>query len=211
MVSIRKRRPGGLSPDKHGQPQAYQRLPFLLSARETTLASPEGLKSNEDIPPKQEVHTTCTSLAQPLNQIYVPNLFPKERELKKRKHQRRKQQGNQEPCVMRGVYFKNMKWQAAIKVEKKQVHLGTVGSQEEAARLYDRAAYMCGREPNFELSEEDKLELQGFQWDEFLELTRKSILNKKGQRAKREDRDKNRDVPAAMDELENPSLSMCLL
>jgi hypothetical protein len=37
---------------------------------------------------------------------------------------------------------------------------------------------MCGREPNFELSEEDKLELQGFQWDEFLELTRKSILNK---------------------------------
>jgi hypothetical protein len=37
---------------------------------------------------------------------------------------------------------------------------------------------MCGREPNFELSEEDKRELQGFQWDEFLELTRKSILNK---------------------------------
>jgi hypothetical protein len=70
---------------------------------------------------------------------------------------------------------------------------------------------MCGREPNFELSEEDKLELQGFQWDEFLELTRKSILNKKRQRAKQEDRDKNRDVPAAMDELENPSLSMCLL
>jgi hypothetical protein len=61
-----------------------------------------------------------------------------ERELKKRKRQRRKQQGDQEPCVMRGVYFKNMKWQAAIKVEKKQVHLGTVGSQEEAARLYDR-------------------------------------------------------------------------
>lgn len=39
---------------------------------------------------------------------------------------------------MRGVYYKNMKWQAAIKVEKKQIHLGTVGSQEEAARLYDR-------------------------------------------------------------------------
>jgi hypothetical protein len=49
-----------------------------------------------------------------------------------------KHQENQEPCVMRGVYFKNMKWQAAIKVEKKQVHLGTVNSQEEAARLYDR-------------------------------------------------------------------------
>lgn len=39
---------------------------------------------------------------------------------------------------MRGVYFKNMKWQAAIKVDKKQIHLGTVGSQEEAAHLYDR-------------------------------------------------------------------------
>ena len=39
---------------------------------------------------------------------------------------------------MRGVYFKNMKWQAAIKVEKKQVHLGTVDSQKEAAHLYDR-------------------------------------------------------------------------
>ncbi|CAK9232994.1 unnamed protein product [Sphagnum jensenii] len=168
MVSIRKRRPGGLSPDKHGQPQAYQRLPFLLSARETTLASPEVLKSNEDIPPKQVIWSSDLSLKS----------LHAERELKKRKHQRRKQQGNQEPCVMRGVYFKNMKWQAAIKVEKKQVHLGTVGSQEEAARLYDRAAYMCGREPNFELSEEDKLELQGFQWDEFLELTRKSILNK---------------------------------
>jgi len=60
------------------------------------------------------------------------------KELKKRKQQKRKHRENQEPCVMRGVYFKNMKWQAAIKVEKKQVHLGTVDSQEEAARLYDR-------------------------------------------------------------------------
>lgn len=31
-----------------------------------------------------------------------------------------------------------MKWQAAIKVEKRQIHLGTFSSQEEAARLYDR-------------------------------------------------------------------------
>jgi hypothetical protein len=28
-----------------------------------------------------------------------------------------------------------MKWQAAIKVDKKQIHLGTVGSQDEAACL----------------------------------------------------------------------------
>ena len=123
---------------------------------------------------------------------------------------------------MRGVYFKNMKWQAAIKVEKKQVHLGTVNSQEEAARLYDRfvinspflietkldhftslcrtrdwcwkkdleaasksgmfvrcrAAYLCGREPNFELTEAEKQELQLLQWEDFLEQTRQSILSK---------------------------------
>lgn len=58
--------------------------------------------------------------------------------IKRRKRHRRKHHHNQEPCVMRGVYFKNMKWQAAIKVDKKQIHLGTVGSQVEAARLYDR-------------------------------------------------------------------------
>lgn len=58
--------------------------------------------------------------------------------VKRRKWHRRKNFQNQEPCIMRGVYFKNMKWQAAIKVDKKQIHLGTVGSQEEAARLYDR-------------------------------------------------------------------------
>ncbi|CAL5362281.1 unnamed protein product [Camellia sinensis] len=59
-------------------------------------------------------------------------------EVKRRKQHRTKHFENQEPCLMRGVYFKNMKWQAAIKVDKKQIHLGTVGSQEAAARLYDR-------------------------------------------------------------------------
>ncbi|KVI03798.1 AP2/ERF domain-containing protein [Cynara cardunculus var. scolymus] len=76
---------------------------------------------------------------------------------KRRKRHRRKHFENQEPCIMRGVYYKNMKWQAAIKVDKKQIHLGTVGSQEEAARL---AAFMCGREPNFELTVEEKDELK---------------------------------------------------
>ncbi|KAK3017458.1 hypothetical protein RJ639_006408 [Escallonia herrerae] len=102
-----------------------------------------------------------------------------EPEVKRRKRHRRKHFDNQEPCVMRGVYFKNMKWQAAIKVDKKQIHLGTVGSQEEAARLYDRAAFMCGREPNFELSEEEKQELRKFKWDEFLAITRSAIIGKK--------------------------------
>ncbi|KAJ4728452.1 Ethylene-responsive transcription factor-like protein [Melia azedarach] len=102
--------------------------------------------------------------------------------IKRRKRHRRKQIQNQEPCLMRGVYFKNMKWQAAIKVDKKQIHLGTVGSQEEAARLYDRAAFMCGREPNFELSEEEKQELRQFKWEEFLAFTRRSITHKKYKR-----------------------------
>ncbi|XP_031285507.1 ethylene-responsive transcription factor-like protein At4g13040 [Pistacia vera] len=102
--------------------------------------------------------------------------------IKRRKRHRRKQIQNQEPCLMRGVCFKNMKWQAAIKVDKKQIHLGIVGSQEVAARLYDRAAFMCGREPNFELSEEEKQELRQFKWDEFLAFTRRSITHKKYKR-----------------------------
>ncbi|KAJ1279224.1 hypothetical protein BS78_04G139000 [Paspalum vaginatum] len=101
------------------------------------------------------------------------------KEIKRRKRHRRKQYADQEPCIMRGVYFKNMKWQAAIKVDKKQIHLGTVGTQDEAARLYDRAAFMCGREPNFELSEEEKQELQKYTWEDFLAVTRNTITSKK--------------------------------
>lgn len=104
------------------------------------------------------------------------------KKVKRRKRHRRKHYEDQEPCIMRGVYFKNMKWQAAIKVDKKQIHLGTVGSQEEAARLYDRAAFMCGREPNFVLSEEEKQELRQYKWEEFLALTRNAITSKKHQR-----------------------------
>lgn len=102
--------------------------------------------------------------------------------LKLRKASRRKQSENQDPCLLRGVYFKNMKWQAAIKVDKKQIHLGTVASMEEAAHLYDRAAYLCGRVPNFELSEEEKQELQGLQWEDFLQITKEAIANKKKQK-----------------------------
>lgn len=105
-----------------------------------------------------------------------------EPEVRRRKRHRRKHFENQEPCIMRGVYFKNMKWQAAIKVDKKQIHLGTVGTQEEAAHLYDRAAFLCGREPNFELSEEEKHELRLIGWEEFLNLTRHAITNKKHQK-----------------------------
>ncbi|KMZ66812.1 Ethylene-responsive transcription factor-like protein [Zostera marina] len=143
-------------------------------------------------------------------------------EVKKRKRHRRKVVENREPCNMRGVYFKNMKWQAAIKVEKKQIHLGTVGSQEEAARLYDRAAFKCGREPNFELSEEEKQELRSFEWDEFLAMTRDAINNKKNQRrisaikkkkskTKRpneEDWGSNPDVKASSDDIDGEETSL---
>lgn len=113
------------------------------------------------------------------NKQTVPHPVP---EFKRRKRHRRKNFENQEACVMRGVYFKNMKWQAAIKVDKKQIHLGTVSSQEEAARLYDRAAFMCGREPNFELTIKQKDELSKLSWDEFLTMTRNAINSKKNQR-----------------------------
>ncbi|MCD7456080.1 hypothetical protein HAX54_030607 [Datura stramonium] len=104
-------------------------------------------------------------------------------EVKRRKRHRRKHFENQEPCLMRGVYFKNMKWQAAIKVDKKQIHLGTVSTQEEAARLYDRAAFMCGREPNLSFQRRrSRGNPRQFKWDEFLALTRSAITNKKTRR-----------------------------
>ncbi|KAL8170185.1 hypothetical protein V2J09_021989 [Rumex salicifolius] len=100
-----------------------------------------------------------------------------------RQHKRNhKHKHEQERRALRGVYFKNMKWQAAIKVDKKQIHLGTVGSQAEATRLYDRAAFMCGRDPNFELPEEDRRELKQLEWDDFLEKTRLQISSKKTRR-----------------------------
>lgn len=117
--------------------------------------------------------------------------------IKRRKRHSRKPIHNQEPCLMRGVYFKNMKWQAAIKVDKKQIHLGTVASQEEAAHLYDRAAFMCGREPNFELPEEEKRELRKFKWEEFLAMTRQAITSKKH---------KGRHSPGPRNRIEEPSL-----
>ncbi|KAM0042603.1 putative transcription factor AP2-EREBP family [Helianthus debilis subsp. tardiflorus] len=79
---------------------------------------------------------------------------------------------------MRGVYYKNMKWQTTIKVDKKQIHLGTVGSQQEAACFYERAAFMCGREPDFELTAKEKDELSKLSWDDFLTMTRSAINSK---------------------------------
>lgn len=122
--------------------------------------------------------------------------------IKRRKRHRRKHFPD-ESFLMRGVYFKNMKWQAAIKVDKKQIHLGTVGSQEEAARLYDRAAFMCGREPNFELPEAEKQELRKFNWDEFLAMTRHAITNRKQKRVSPESKKSKLSSPGNDDDYSN--------
>ena len=44
--------------------------------------------------------------------------------------------------------------------------------------LIFRAAFLCGREPNFEISEEVKQELLKFTWDEFLAMTQHTITTK---------------------------------
>lgn len=134
---------------------------------------------NEEITKSEEPETSIVNESNTSNMQSVLHPVP---EFKRRKRHRRKNIENQEQCIMRGVYYKNMKWQAAIKVDKKQIHLGTVGSQEEAARLYDRAAFLCGREPNFDLTIEEKEELSKLSWDDFLIMTRSAINSKKSQR-----------------------------
>ncbi|KAF7079103.1 hypothetical protein CFC21_083398 [Triticum aestivum] len=149
--------------EKHGEVEHANVNPLSVH--------PLPLTRTSDVLP--ESSNGSDSLKEEKNQYYPG------KEIKRRKRHRRKQYVDQEPCIMRGVYFKNMKWQAAIKVDKKQIHLGTVGTQDEAARLYDRAAFMCGREPNFELSEEEKNELVKYTWDDFLAITRNTITSKK--------------------------------
>ncbi|XBH78429.1 ethylene-responsive transcription factor-like protein At4g13040 [Triticum urartu] len=178
MVSLRRRRllglcsgkdslpvdlPKPVENEKHGEVEHANVNPLSVH--------PLPLTRTSDVLP--ESSNGSDSLKEEKNQYYPG------KEIKRRKRHRRKQYVDQEPCIMRGVYFKNMKWQAAIKVDKKQIHLGTVGTQDEAARLYDRAAFMCGREPNFELSEEEKNELVKYTWDDFLAITRNTITSKK--------------------------------
>ncbi|KAG0454952.1 hypothetical protein HPP92_024244 [Vanilla planifolia] len=190
MVSLRRRRLLGLCTGKVSIPVELQ-ASTENSAVENLSRNPSpssiyplpsfSLKNENptSIPEVSLGSSTLSASSSPKEE--TNNYFPG-KEIKRRKRHRRKHYEDQEPCLMRGVYFKNMKWQAAIKVDKKQIHLGTVGSQEEAARLYDRAAFMCGREPNFELSEDEKLELSQYNWDDFLAMTRNAITNKKNRR-----------------------------
>ncbi|KAK7304530.1 hypothetical protein VNO77_42411 [Canavalia gladiata] len=206
MVSLRRRRLLGLcsgnnsfvtplplhcenltcdaNPNQQAKPKSEQSVVSDIASilDSNTIAKDESGSSN--------VSGSSSSKEQPSQQSIGPPV-------KRRKRHSRKHVNNQEPCFMRGVYFKNMKWQAAIKVDKKQIHLGTVESQEEAAHLYDRAAFMCGREPNFELPEEEKRELCKFKWEEFLAMTRQAIACKKHKR---------RQSPGAQNRNEEASL-----
>ncbi|GER50801.1 integrase-type DNA-binding superfamily protein, partial [Striga asiatica] len=113
--------------------------PPQISAENATPITVHPLPLEDSYKPKEETALgtgsgSSNGSASSPSKDHALHQFP---EIKRRKRHRRKQVENQEPCIMRGVYFKNLKWQAAIKVDKKQIHLGTVGSQEEAARLYD--------------------------------------------------------------------------
>ncbi|XP_031480735.1 ethylene-responsive transcription factor-like protein At4g13040 isoform X2 [Nymphaea colorata] len=197
MVSIRRRKHLGMGP---GNNTYLVQLPRYNEITNDSGDPAKSIKSFDnsstpsiDLSQKKEITlleacpgssnvSGCSSSKEKHNHRSSLNSINQGAEIKRRKRQRRKYFEDQEPCVMRGVYFKNMKWQAAIKVDKKQIHLGTVGSQEEAAHLYDRAAFMCGREPNFELPEEEKKELRTFDWEGFLAMTRSAITNKKHQK-----------------------------
>ncbi|PIM98621.1 hypothetical protein CDL12_28892 [Handroanthus impetiginosus] len=195
MVSIRRRKLLGLCSGRNSSvatlPQVCEHEHIPENCLEKTKpVSVHSLPLNDGYKSKVEI-TLETANGSPDLSASSPSKeqFP---EVKRRKRHRRKHLENQEPFNMRGVYYKNRKWQAAIKVDKKQIHLGTVGSKEEAARLYDRAAFMCGREPNFELSEEEKKELRNYKWDEFLAITRSAITNK-SQRRMRQRKPENDD------------------
>ncbi|XP_042382790.1 ethylene-responsive transcription factor-like protein At4g13040 isoform X2 [Zingiber officinale] len=191
MVSIRRRRYLGICSGKGSSPVVVPKHIEIPTADENssqhvkTMAVhsvPSVETSLQNLVSKSEIYTRSMDESSMIMSKEEPNPYYPGKDIKHGKRHRRKHNDNQEPCMMRGVYFKNMKWQAAIKVDKKQIHLGTVGSQEEAARLYDRAAFMCGREPNFELLAEEKQELRQYNWEEFLTMTRSAINNKKNQR-----------------------------
>ncbi|CAA0841633.1 Ethylene-responsive transcription factor-like protein [Striga hermonthica] len=208
MVSIRRRKLLAMCSGRNSLlAQLSWVTPPQISAENTKPITVHPLPLEDSYKPKEVIETalgtgsgSSNGSASSPSKDHALHQFP---EIKRRKRHRRKQVENQEPCIMRGVYFKNLKWQAAIKVDKKQIHLGTVGSQEEAARLYDRAAFMCGREPNFELSEAEKQELRKFNWDEFLAITRSAITSKKSQRRNGSLRRKHEDNDWVGEEVRN--------
>ncbi|XP_039137819.1 ethylene-responsive transcription factor-like protein At4g13040 [Dioscorea cayenensis subsp. rotundata] len=191
MVSLRRRRLLGLCPgiDSHMVEilSSFENDNLVENSNQNCKQStvhplptdvvdqPELIQISEELPESASLSGSTSMKEEPEHD------FP-DKQFKYRKHYRRKRYKDQEQPTMRGVYLKNTKYQAAIKVDKRQIHLGTVKTQAEAARLYDRAAYICGRQPNLELSKEEKQELSKYKWDEFLEMTKRSIASKKNQR-----------------------------
>ncbi|KAJ0969171.1 hypothetical protein J5N97_022048 [Dioscorea zingiberensis] len=191
MVSIRRRRLlglcSGIDPDMVEIPGSIENVTSVESPNQNIKQSSVHPLSTDVIDNQKQIQISeespeSASLSGSTSMKEDPEHSFPDKQIKYRKQYRRKRHKDQEPPIMRGVYFKNTKWQAAIKVDKKQIHLGTVETQEEAAKLYDRAAYICGRQPNFELSMEEMQELSKYKWEEYLEMTRSSISNKKHQR-----------------------------
>ncbi|KAG0630191.1 hypothetical protein M758_1G160900 [Ceratodon purpureus] len=78
-----------------------------------------------------------------------------------------------------GVVWKKKLYRASIVVNGKNYVLGNSKSLEEATHMYDRAAFVCGRETNAELSEKEKQELEGLLWEEFLDFPTESESEEK--------------------------------
>jgi hypothetical protein len=103
----------------------------------------------------------------------VPGTQPKKSQLQQRKPQ---EDIEEQPLPQGVVLTKKKLYKASIMVNGKNHNLGVRKTQEEAAHLYDRAAYVCGRETNAELPQGEKQELEGLLWEEFLDFPKESQL-----------------------------------
>lgn len=171
MVSLRRRRLLGLSSGKSSYSpvienqmhSAHLELPTGNHFVEVSTESSIGSSSSEE---QDDQQFSASHAEEKLLRVY------------RRRPRKDCSQSTSALRKVKGVYLKKRKWEAAIKVDHKTIHLGTFRSQEKAAHSYDRAAFMCGRKPNFELSEEEKEELRQLNWVQFMEMTRREIANK---------------------------------
>ncbi|CAK9868616.1 unnamed protein product [Sphagnum jensenii] len=106
----------------------------------------------------------------------VPGTQPKKSQLQQRKPQ---EDIEEQPLPQGVVLTKKKLYKASIMVNGKNHNLGIRKTQEEAAHLYDRAAYVCGRETNAELPQGEKQELEGLLWEEFLDFPKELQLKEK--------------------------------
>eukprot|EP00850_Spirogloea_muscicola_P014076 SM000098S25156 [mRNA] locus=s98:443722:447093:- [translate_table: standard] len=95
---------------------------------------------------------------------------PQDLHIKQQRARKRAQnvQVRRDVSKLQGVSEKYGKWQASIKVGSKKVHLGTAATSLDAAKLYDRAAFVLQRMTNFSLSDADKEELSQRTWESHL-------------------------------------------